>query len=311
MIARVLALTVLLTSAAAEAQQRGFVRTRVPGEDLCLHWSERRYTFNYHSAGSERTPGTAEFLAMDAAFDSWRTLARGCSDFEFIKGPMVGVAQIGYDKDSQDNTNVLVFREHACRNLVQPGDPCLEAGTCPSVYQCWDHSDTTIALTTTTFSFKTGVIYDADIEFNAALQEGGDRFLFTTISSPPCEPDAQSALCVATDIQNTLTHEIGHVVGLDHVEVPGSTMEPSAPLGETQKRVLDVGSADGFCRIYPPREATPPCEELAELDKKIVAVNRGTPGLAHVGCNATGTGSAIALFVLAALLQRRKGVRLL
>lgn len=300
---RVLAVVVALASLTAAAQDRDFLRTRIPDTEQCLYWAPRKYAYNYHSAGSQQTPGTAEFVAMDAAFDTWRTLARSCTDFEFVKGANVGVAVIGYDQESTDNTNVLVFRERACHEVVPTGDVCLEEGTCGNVYQCWDHSDATIALTTTTFSYKTGVIYDADIEFNASPQESAERFLFTTISSPPCEPGEESPLCVATDIQNTLTHELGHVVGLDHVERSGSTMEASAPLGETRKRIVDTGTAAGFCFTYPPGKASPPCEDLGEVDERIVAVNRGTPGLDHMGCTAA-TGAPAALCAVLAMLMR-------
>lgn len=304
MIVRSVAALVLLASCAAVAQtDRAYVRTHVPDTDLCLSWTNRKYVYNYHSAGSSQTPGTAEFVAMDAAFDTWRALAKTCSDFEFVKGPLVGVANIGYDKNSDSNTNVLVFRERACRDVVEPGDPCLEAGTCRNVYQCWDETDTVIALTTSTFSYNTGVIYDADIEFNAAPQQTGERFLFTTISSPECEPGMESPLCVATDVQNTLTHEIGHVIGLDHTTIPGSTMEATAPLGETRKRILDTGTAGGFCHIYPTNQPTPPCEDV---DQKVLAVNRGTPGLERVGCAAAGGDAAVVAIAAAALVLMRR-----
>ncbi|MGA9524222.1 MAG: myxosortase-dependent metalloprotease, MXAN_2677/MXAN_2678 family [Myxococcaceae bacterium] len=303
-----LALLVSCTAwAQAAAQGRGFVRTRVPDRPICLHWEKRVYNYNFHFAGSQQTPADAEFLAMEAAFQTWRELARGCSDFRFEQGQDVGVAEIGFNPDSADNTNVLVYREQACRDVVPANDDCYLRDDCANVYQCWDHSDGTIALTTTTFSFKTGIIYDADVEFNAAPNQVGQRLLFTTVSSPQCDPGAESALCAATDVQNTLTHEIGHVIGLDHVDVLGSTMEPSAPPGEVSKRVLDTGTQAGFCFIYPSGDLTPPCEELAEGERRIVAVNRGTPGLNHMGCVA-GTGAPALLAALLAVraLRRRR-----
>ncbi len=291
---RAAALALVCASFVASAQEGGFLRTRVPGKELCLHWSARRYVYNYHSSGSTQTPGTAEFVAMESAFDSWRALAKDCSDFVFESGPMVGTAVVGYDRDSTDNTNVIVFRERHCRAVVPENDPCWADGrtACGNKYQCWDNGDRVIALTTSTFSTVTGIVFDSDIEFNAAPDELGERFLFTTISGPPCEPEAQSALCSATDVQNTLTHEIGHVIGLDHVEVSGSTMEPTAPIGETQKRVLDEGTRAGFCRIYPKAQPTPPCEDV---DVYVEAVNQGTRGLKRVGCAAAGGGASFGL----------------
>lgn len=300
----VLGMLLLAGTASAQEDVLPFLRTRVPGKDLCLHWSVRNLTYNYHSAGSQQTPGTAEFVAMESAFDTWRSVARSCSDFQFTKGPMVGVATIGYDPASDSNTNVIVYRETSCRDVVQAEDPCLAAGTCPNVYQCWDNSESTIALTNTMYSTKTGIIYDVDIEFNAAPKEAGDQFLFTTISTPPCEPDTQSPLCVATDIQNTLTHELGHAIGLDHVEI--GTMAPTAELGETKKRIIDQGTAKGFCFTYPSNEVSPPCEDIEAMEKKIVATNRGTPGFDHMGCSVAGSGSVGVLGLIAALSVRRR-----
>ena len=142
----------MLVSCAAWAQERGFLRTHVPGQPICLHWAKRVYTYSFHSAGSERTPADAEFGAMESAFQSWREVARGCSDFRFEQGQDVGVAEIGFDPDSTSNTNVLVFREKACRDVVPEDDDCYLREDCANVYQCWEHSDGTIALTTTTFS---------------------------------------------------------------------------------------------------------------------------------------------------------------
>ncbi len=294
-----------------EAAPAAFLRTRDPRSGVCLHWTTRQYLYHYHSAGSSQTPGNAEFVAMEAAFDSWRKVAEACSDFTFEAGAMVGTALVGYDKERADNTNVITFRERSCAQVVPEDDPCWDppAGTpsCDNKYQCWDNGERVIALTTSTFSKVTGVIFDSDIEFNAAPDDTGARFLFTTISQPPCDPERQSALCAATDIQNTLTHELGHVIGLDHVEVQGSTMEPTAPIGETAKRIIDEGTAAGFCLAYPKKRPSPPCEEV---DEKIIAVNRGTPGLVAIGCSAVpGRADAGTWLGLVAIFSALAGVR--
>jgi hypothetical protein len=51
----------------------------------------------------------------------------------------------------------------------------------------------------------------------------------------------------AFDIQNVVTHEVGHVLGLDHVSDANrmATMYPSAPGGEIKKRTLTAGDAAG------------------------------------------------------------------
>lgn len=280
---RLAATFVLLSAAAASAQ--AFIRTQVPGRaeglpQLCVTWNKRTFVYTVDAAGSARTPGESEFFAVDAAFASWQAVSDTCSDFAFTRGDRGTDLQVGRGTEA---TNAIVWREESCRTAVPVDDPCQADGSCANKFKCWDHSDFTIALTTTTFSTKTGIIYDADIELNAAPHVDSTSFLFTTISSPPCAPGPDKVTCVATDIQNTLTHEIGHAVGFDHVETPGSTMEATAPPGETQKRIIDIGTSEGFCSTYPKGLPPVPCDEVAQLRRKIIATNAGTPGF---GCSA-------------------------
>src|SRR5205823_14818564 len=44
---------------------------------------------------------------------------------------------------------------------------------------------------------------------------GGTRFIFTAVDGPPCA-DINQTGCVRIDVQNTITHEAGHTIGLDH-----------------------------------------------------------------------------------------------
>ena len=49
------------------------------------------------------------------------------------------------------------------------------------------------------------------------------------------------------DVGNVGTHEVGHVIGMAHVQDSGAmaTMYPSAPKGEVKKRTLTTGDVDG------------------------------------------------------------------
>jgi len=269
-----------------------YLRTTAPGSDKCLAWNTREIVFVKDAAGSLRTPSDTEMAAVDASFATWQAVSDSCSDMKFVSGALEANAQVGYLKDGP-NENVVAFRETACRDTVPFNDPCFDSGDCPNKYGCWDYPDFTIGLTTTTFSFKTGNILDADIELNAAPHFDGSYFLFTTIGSPPCPPERQGVDCVATDIQNTMTHEIGHLIGLGHViaEDPRlrSTMEPTADIGETIKRVVDIGSAQAFCDTYPRNLPATSCDDLGLITRRVIAHNRGIPGL---GCSASGAGGA-------------------
>ncbi len=266
----------LIAGLALEARAQVFQRTLAGvsnGTTLCVTWADRTFDYRVSQAGSARTPGETEFTALDAAFASWQAVSDGCSDFKFVRGQRIDSGRIGKGTESE---NLMVFRDTDCRTVVPPTDPCLADGSCTNAHGCWDHSAGTIGLTTVTYSTRTGVAVDADIEFNS----GG--FLMTTVSSPACALNAEATDCVAYDIQNTATHEIGHVVGLDHVDQPGSTMAPTAPIGETSKRVIDPGTAAGFCQTYPRGQPPVPCDELAVQRSRIIARNTGTFGISCV-----------------------------
>ncbi|RKH20002.1 hypothetical protein D7X74_05315 [Corallococcus sp. CA047B] len=300
---RLLLLVALLGAGAAQAQQ-DYKRTLVPGRPLCLVWPGRDYVYHLDAAGSTRTPDATEFAAIEAAFDAWRALSSTCSDFRFIRGKdWQQKVDVGYDQEHPfDNYNVITFRERNCQDVAPADDACWQEETCGNVYQCWAHGGATIGLTTSSFSFKDGRVVDSDIELNAAESEwGGPAFLFTTVNGPPCGEGGPATTCVATDVQNTMTHEIGHVVGLDHVFSAGSTMEATASQGETSKRVIDVGSASGFCSTYPRGLPPTQCRIPEDPGLKLVAEGKGS------GCGATTGGPALAALLLwtAGLLRRR------
>jgi uncharacterized protein (TIGR03382 family) len=249
-------------------QAQAFIRTpastAVDGTQICVTWNRRDFTYHVDAAGNDQTPGDTEFTAIDSAFATWQALSDTCSDFTFTRGARVSNPIVG---QSSSSSNVVTFRQLACATAVPSGDPCLaDEGACGNAYKCWDHSDGTIALTTVTYSTKTGIAVDADVELNAV------DFLLTSVSSPPCVDGKEAVTCVAYDIQNTMTHEIGHVVGFAHtLDDPGSLMYPTAPLGETSKRVIDPGTATGFCTTYPRGQPPVPCDEQLALQRHLIA----------------------------------------
>lgn len=103
----------------------------------------------------------------------------------------------------------------------------------------WDQvaSSMTFALTSVTYNPQTGQIVDADIEINS------ENYMLNVID--PVERNY-------ADLKNTLVHEVGHFIGLDHSHLRGATMYPNAGLGETSKRVLHDDDIEGLCASYPP-----------------------------------------------------------
>lgn len=90
-----------------------------------------------------------------------------------------------------------------------------------------------VAITPVWF-FSNGSISDADILFN------GSQFSFTT--------DASSS---SMDVEDVVAHELGHMLGLDHSGVVGSTMYPFVSGNVTAHRSLSSDDMGGLRDAYP------------------------------------------------------------
>ena len=285
-------------------QSDPYVRSRVePGDPTtqCLFWTVPKLTWYQSSVGNPQTqPAGSEFEAVRRSFQSWQQIFTQCGNLSLEEGGKVDERKVGYEVGG-DNRNLVLFRLRRCGDtgVVPANDACWKEETCGNVYDCWDDdSSQTIAITLTTYDEKSGIIYDSDILLNSP------NFFFTTADGGGlCNPPVLTTNCVSTDVQNTMTHEIGHFVGLDHTNHPGSTMNPRAPPGETSKRTIDPGSSDFVCKAYPKNEASQSCIHIptdATLGRK-----------AQVGCASTGAEAwlpALAGWALL-LVRRRRGAR--
>ncbi len=287
---RLLALVALFAPAVAGA----YARTTVPGTKVCLHLPERTVSWAAASPLGADLPDELALAALRRSFAVWE--AERCSDLAFIEGPRCSPV-VGFETRGE-NTTTVVFRRGRCREVVPSGDPCWREESCANDYGCWDGDDRQIAITTTTFSSCSGVILDSDIEFNAA------GYRFTVVDGPPCGASSAGD-CVDTDLENTLVHEIGHVIGLDHSSDRDATMYASAPGGETKKRDLGKDDREAICAIYPAGGATAICEPAASCPPL-------RSGGSASGCGAAGSGpaaagcAAVAAVALALRIRRRR-----
>jgi MYXO-CTERM domain-containing protein len=290
----------LLSSLAPAAHAYARTETR-PGSGVFLFWGTRGHDFQMDALGTPDVPGTSAFDAIRKSFATWSGAA--CSDLVFpeVLPLEQGDRRIGYFPD-QYNRNLILFRTVRCDapGVVPAGDPCITEGGCNNKYDCWppERGSTTIATTVTTFRASTGQIFDADIEINDAPNPNGSKFTFTTVDAPACPPGAPIVSCVSIDVQNTITHEAGHTLGLAHSSDPSATMAASAPPGETSKRVLAADDLNGICAIYPRGAQT-----ATSLGDPIGIV----PAASGCGCSSRDGGPASALWVgLVLAFARRK-----
>src|SRR5262249_27993842 len=81
------------------------------------------------------------------------------------------------------------------------------------------------------------------------------------------------------DIQNTLTHEVGHAVGMAHnPDDITSVMFPGAAKDETCKRELDTDDLAGLQYLYPTSSAAAANSNDAGVDGDAQAVGCSTAG---------------------------------
>lgn len=273
----------LVSASSAEA----FVRSQTcgptskfqcrPGEEpKPVYWNRSCVVMHLHESGTSAIPFDEVERVARLSLHIWDRVE--CSYMTPIFGGLTNEDRVGYNPFTSDNANVLVFRDDV-----------------------WPRSPGILALTSVTFERQTGLIVDADIEFNTA----DFRYTSTTFSD-----------ATVIDLQNTMVHEMGHVLGLDHTPIEDATMFASAPQGETKKRSLHGDDEAGLCEAYPidERSETLVCQRhaIGYFPKPSLAIDEAPPETCGVvsgvrsGHGPTRGGVSVLAAVLIATLWRRK-----
>lgn len=244
-------LAILLFSANA----RAYVRTTTEKGGTPVHWPLSAVIVRPDSRGTPALSQADIEATLARATANWRERTGNCSYFDLGSRPASGPADL-----MPDGEPVLVFRNQA---------------------QAWRHSASILGLTTVFYvdavgQPSDGEIIDADIELNAVN--------WTFVLQPSTvQPRPGTGIA---DLENTLTHELGHVQGLahtcwDHVtpdpplndqgqripdcnasplppEITQATMYPYATRGgETSKRNPTADDLRGVCDVYPRTAVAP------------------------------------------------------
>ena len=222
-VTRLMLIGTLLIGALGPARRvSAFERSAVtddPGTALFWRYRTVRVYPLYDSSGDIIDVQVAGALAR--SLDAWSYAAEGCGELLLVDAGWATGGQTNLDGGEHDGENRIRWRED-----VWPADMGIE----------------TLALTTLVYRRTSGEILDADIDLN-----GVDHQWSVLEPSPPG----------SVDVENTLTHELGHLIGLAHVADPDATMyERSAP-GELDKRSLSQDEVDAICTVYPPRALSP------------------------------------------------------
>ena len=245
----------MLPAGEAHAYQRSTVDD-VPG-GAPLYWEEPTVVMRLASSsvpGVDPADARAAFLASLRAWSR----AGGCTSAVFVDGGEVTGLATNLQRTSPDMENRVVFRADAWPAELGPE---------------------TLALTSAVYRRSTGEIVDADIDLNAV-----DHVWST--STPPLEGH--------DDMHNTLTHELGHVLGFAHTDVGDATMFARAELAETSKRDLAEDDITAVCDVYPGGSRRGPQSSCA------VTAHENEPG---------GVAPSALLAAGVALLARRRRAR--
>ena len=186
-------------------------------EGVPVYWEGGATTLDVSAAGSPLWGISGEDLeaATSAAAATWQdvTCAGGDKPAIQVAPPALVPDPVPEFDKDGPNDNVVVFVDDA-----------------------WAHEVDALAKTSLGFYVSSGILLDADIELNS------DKFAFTVSGEPG-----------RADLQSVLTHEIGHVLGLDHSDVPGATMAARANSSATEAlRTLHQDDIDAICSVYPP-----------------------------------------------------------
>jgi hypothetical protein len=279
-----------------------YVRT-VNASGVAIRWEESCVTVSPDLRGSNDLSNDEIENTLRRAVDNWNRPNTACSYMTLMAQPATRIRDVG-----SDGRPTVVFRQQAWqRSSGMPYDPGAIGLT-------------TVFTVVTPGQPGDGTILDADIELN------GVNYTFTTdpTSAMP-RPGTEIA-----DLENTLTHELGHVQGLahncwDHIaatpplddtgnpipdcagdlppSITDATMFPFSSPGDIGKRTLSSDDTRAICDTYPNKGPAPACYQHVVGGCGLVGRDANATLLAIIVC----AGGAV--FACGAHRRMRKALR--
>ncbi len=219
-------------------------------------WPARCVAFGIHVEASEQVDLATVEMLTDQAFATWNAIRCEPSglapsiELTGTDGPVV-CGRSEFVGDAL-NANILAFRDDA-----------------------WPYDGEGDDLATTTVRSRAhGEIVDADVEVNAT------RPLLVT------DTTEGGTIVGAHDLLSILTHEFGHLLGLDHSTDPESIMQVTLP-PRVVRTTLGADDVAGICAAYPPERDALPCDDTRRAFAAQCALDPSTGG----ACSTAGAGA--------------------
>jgi MYXO-CTERM domain-containing protein len=280
--------------------QLDFVRTLNKGKTAPLYWAQSWIFITPDSGGTSDVAGDGELATLTATAEAWNAAVEGCSYMRLKLKPPRSL------EVRPDGKNTVKYRhDRWCRPAYgKEPEKCYrpEAAAITTLFHI-DNPDNP----------DNGLVIDADIEVNAV------DYMVATGCETACVTEGDRG--IVQDLQNTLTHELGHVIGLDHTcwqpgdgaapldgegkpvpscssptlsdEVLDATMYTYQGPRETKKRTPEADDVAGVCAVYP-TDQDPMIYEEVDIDSGGCAVG------------GRGGGAGLGLLGLAGLSARRR-----
>jgi hypothetical protein len=312
--ARLAAAALVVAAALEDGRAQAYVRYKTD-DGKPFYWPDSCVAVTIYLNGFTQMRPNEVAKSVAAAAHTWSPDEVTCADmtshpyFEIV--PTLADSTAGAPPAAYDARNSLIFRTD---NWTMSGTADGKA-----------YSPAALAITSV-FAKPDGHVVDADVEVNAVGQTWANL-------DPGADVGVGHGLEVH-DLQNTLTHEFGHFIGLDHTcfttsfdvvtrprpvddmgspvpdcdtapdSIRATVMFDSALPGETSKRVLSSDEVRAVCAIYPPDLDPKVCTMDSANDGIGCAAGRRPGGpLGHGGWAALSVAAAVAI---AAARRRRR-----
>ena len=241
-------LAIAALAAVAPPPAAGYVRTTTTG-GAPAYWNRTIMTVVTYIGDPPPLMSAEDIMtATRGAAAAWSRSTVECTGLELR---VVASPEPSAPVATDDVSRLTFRRKQWCREPRSPEEPCYDSSA--------------LALTSVFVRKVDGRIIDADVEVNAV-----DFSWLDLMTRPRPGPRVE-------DLQNALTHEFGHLIGLDHTcvlpgvvarapddqgrEVPGclsapasireTTMFAAVDGGDVERRTLSGDDRRALCDVYP------------------------------------------------------------
>ncbi len=250
------------------------------GEGTPLAWGERCISYSLVQRAQTEPPFEEVRAAVDRSFGSWAAVSCEQGPIHLSLRQTDALSRCAEPEHNPHGGNIhsVIFLD----DWEQRGLPRDAFG-----------------LTLIWHSPESGEIFDADMQLNETMGRFG-------ICDGSCDAGV-------VDLQNVITHEAGHFLGLGHSPLPTAAMYGESRVGEVSKRNLTDDDVAGICAVFGAAQSVGSCQADDHAPRGGLATRCYEPdngcAVGRPGSSGGGAGATAALLLVLALGLARPGIR--